>query len=162
MEAHSGTWLSNMDNDHQVNWGTLRGNLEFMEMQMSMQGNFMEHTIPTWRCWPCPFPHCQVLEEKEDTPELQVQTGFKYSLDIKIQGDMDQWAVGQMVHAAVENLEFKKHYGQNTCLIPRSRRSNGHQGRLDAIEAPSKWSNTLDRHTHTLYNLEHALVSNHP
>jgi hypothetical protein len=139
LEAHKGTWLNNLDNDHQINWGTLRGNLEFMETQMKIQGNYMEHTIPTWRYWAFPFPNCQVLEETVDLQELQVQTGFKYSLDIKVQEGMDAWTVGQMINAALENPDFKKLFGPHTCLNTRSRRSNGNQGRLDFIEAqPSK------------------------
>jgi hypothetical protein len=89
LEAHKGTWLNNMDHPHLINWGTLRSNVDFMEMQMKMQGNYMEHTIPTWRCQHDPFPNCQVLEEPDDATSLQVETGFKYSLDFKLQDGMD-------------------------------------------------------------------------
>jgi hypothetical protein len=153
LEAHKGTWLNNLENEHQINWGTLRCNLDFMECQMKIQGNFMEHTIPTWRYCAFPFPNCQVLEEAEEILELKVQTGYKYSLDIKMKDGMDTWTLGQMVMAALNDPDFKKQYGTNTNLNTRSRRSNGHQGKLDCIEAQPNWPSTSDIHTLTLYNI---------
>ena len=32
LEAHMGTWLNNNENIYQVNWGTLRANLDYMDL----------------------------------------------------------------------------------------------------------------------------------
>jgi hypothetical protein len=141
LEAHKRTWLNNMDNEHQINWGTLRCNLDFMEVQMNIQGNYMEHTIPTWRYCALPFPNCTIVEDGEDSMQLKIHTGFKYSLDIKITEGMDAWVVGQMVQAVIENPDFKLHFANNTSLNPRNRKSNANQGRLDWIEAQPNWPN---------------------
>ena len=117
--------------------------MEFMEMQMKIQGNYMEHTIPTWRCQHDPFPNCQVLEWDTEAQGLEVETGFKYSLDIKPPHDVDAWTLGQRVKDALQNEVFHGYYGKFTSFNPRSRRSNANQGRLDRIEAPPHCSNYL-------------------
>jgi hypothetical protein len=138
LEAHLGTYLNNVDNIHQVTWGCLRGNLDYMEVLMKQQGNNMEVMIPTWRCQHTEFPTTKIMDVKKEgeTATLEVHTGFKYSLDIKMTQDMDAWSVGEMIKVALENPGFKEQYGGKVHVTTASRRSNGNQGKLDRIEAP--------------------------
>lgn len=137
LQAHLGTYLNNFDNPHQVTWGALRGNLDYMEMLMKQQGNHMEVLIPTWRYQHTPFPPTKIMDTKKEgeAATLEVHTGFRYTLDIKL-GDMDKWQVGELVKLALENPDFKQMYGAKTHLTTASKRSNGHQGQMDRIEAP--------------------------
>ena len=111
-----------------MTWGALRGNLLDMELLMKQQGNNMEVLIPTWRYQHTEFPTTKIMDMKKDgdTAILEVHTGFKYSLDIKIFGDMDTWSVETM----------KEQYGGKVHLTTASRRSSGNQGKVDRIQAP--------------------------
>ena len=138
LEAHMVTYLNNSDNTHQVTWGALRGNLDYMELLMKQQGNNMEVLIPTWRYQHTEFPTTKIMDMKKDgdTAPLEVHTGFKYNLDMKIFGDMDVWSVGEMIKGALETM--KELYGGRVHLTTASTCSNGNQGKLDRIEAPTQ------------------------
>ena len=140
LEAHMGTWLKNSENIYQVNWGTLRANLDFMDHLMKEHGNQMENMVPTWHYAHVPFPTTKIVAGAAAGPDghaLAVKSGFKYSLDIKIREGHDQWSVEKMVMDALKEPSYVATYGSQTCITPKSRRSNGNHGKYDKIEAHS-------------------------
>jgi len=135
-QAHTGTWLNNNDNPHIINWGCLRCNLDHMEQLMSKQGNHMEVMVPTWRYDHSPFPLTTMVSAGlGQLGSLEVATGLKYSLDIRIGEDMEGWTVDKLVKDAFETQAFQQSWSNIAYLTPKSRRSNGNQGKHDSIEA---------------------------
>ena len=47
-EANTGTWLNNSDHPHTIDWGTLRVDLDFLEVKMKTRLAYKE-IMPTWR-----------------------------------------------------------------------------------------------------------------
>ena len=148
-QAHMGTWLNNNDNTHIINWGCLRSNLDHMEHLMSKQGNHMEVMVPTWRYDHSPFPLTTMVSAGVgQLGSLEVATGLKYSLDIRIGEDMETWTVDKLVKDALQSQAFQQSWGKIAYLTPKSRRSNGNQGKHDSIEATH---NVVHTHSKTEY-----------
>jgi hypothetical protein len=108
-----------------------------MEFQMSQPGHHMSGMIPTWRYQHSQFPKITLVSKNTGgLPSLEINTGWKYSMDIKILTPDDPWIIGEEVCKAVEDPRFKDEYGTRCYLNPTSRRSNAKQGSHDNIEAP--------------------------
>jgi hypothetical protein len=107
-----------------------------MEQLMSKQGNHMEVMIPTWRYDHSPFPLTTMVSAgRGQLGSLELATGLKYSLDIRIGEDMEGWTVDKLVKDAFETQAFQQSWSKIAYLTPKSRRSNGNQGKHDSIEA---------------------------
>jgi hypothetical protein len=103
---------------------------------MSKQGNHMEVMVPTWRYDHSPFPLTTMVSAGlGQLGSLEVATGLKYSLDIRIGEDMEGWTVDKLVKDAFETQAFQQSWSKIAYLTPKSRRSNGNQGKHDSIEA---------------------------
>jgi hypothetical protein len=107
---------------------------------MKQQGNQMELLVPSWHYVHVPFPTTKIVVGSAAGPDghaLAVKSGFKYSLDIKIREGNDEWTVNEMVMNALKGPYYVETYGAQTCITPKSRRSNGNHGKYDKIEAHS-------------------------
>jgi len=62
-----------------------------------------------------------------------MKTGYRYSLDIPLVDGKERWAVEHMLQQAFKHPRFLDHGGNKVTL--NTRRSFGHQGKQDPIEA---------------------------
>jgi hypothetical protein len=72
---------------------------------------------------------------------LTVKAGWRYSLDISLV-EKELWVVEQAVQYAFQDKTFLQNGGNKTTLNGASRRSFGHQGRMDPIEASTLFMST--------------------
>jgi len=135
LQAHLGTWLNNVDHIHLLQWGNLRCSLDWLEHKIDDHQGHYNLMIPTWRYMHSKFPSLYMHSMGGQDPPLMLKTGFRYSLDIALDQGLDKWAVERMVQHAFQNQQFLIHGGDKTTLNFASRRSFGHQGKQDAIEA---------------------------
>ena len=130
-----GTWLNNVDHPHLVNWGNLRCSLDMLEYKMEALDGHYSLMIPTWRYKQVGFPNIFIHGYGGQDPPLVMKTGLRYSLDIPLVDGRDRWSVEHLVHQAFKDPEFLQNGGDKVTLNTASRRSFGHQGKQDPIEA---------------------------
>ena len=130
-----GTWL-NLDHPYLWNWGTMRCSLELLEKKMQQQGSHHSYLIPTWRYVHSKFPKIRLWDKSmaRDDP-LTITTGLRYSLDFSLK-DNSYWEVERRLWIVFQDPEFKELYGKDIDICASSRRSFGHQGQQDPLEAP--------------------------
>ena len=135
LQAHMGTWM-HLDHPYLFNWGTLRCSLELLERKMGQYGNHHSFLVPTWRYAHSKFPKIQLWDNgiDRDAP-FNITTGWRYSLDFSLK-DLEFHDVEKRLWDVFEDREFKAKYGKDINLCAASRRSFGHQGQQDPLQAP--------------------------
>ena len=86
-EAIVGTWLNNSDHQFCVDWGSLRTDLGFQEESI-IKTSVYSHMVYTWRYDHSQFPKARVCGHTYGIA-IDVENGFKFSLDIPTQYPMD-------------------------------------------------------------------------
>ena len=143
LQAHLGTWLNNVDHPYLFTWGTLRCSLDLLEHKMGVHQGHHQLMIPTWRHCHNRFPKMLIHDfgcGQVESP-LTLKTGWRYSLDISLM-DKELWVVEQAVQYAFKDRKFLDNGGNKATFNGASRRSFGHQGRMDPIEASTLFMST--------------------
>jgi hypothetical protein len=70
-----------------------------------------------------------------------LKTGWRYSLDISLV-NKELWGVDEPIQQAFKDKTFLEHGGYNAISNGASRRSFGHQGKMDPIEASTPLHST--------------------
>ena len=132
-----GSWLNNVDHPYMLNWGTLQCSLDLLEIKMAQHQGHHNLMIPTWRYQHNKFPKMWTHDlgnQGDAQAPLTLKTGWRYSLDISLV-NKELWVVEQAIQLAFEDKTFLEHGGDKATLNGASRRSLGHQGKMDPIEA---------------------------
>ena len=130
-----GTWLNNGGRPYLLNWGNLRRSLDMLEYKMEDMDGHYQLMIPTWRYKHAQFPSTFIHQFGRQEEPLVMKTGFRYSMDIPLVDGRERWTVEHMIQQAFKDPRFLDHGGNKVTFNSASRRSFGHQGKQDPIEA---------------------------
>ena len=143
-QARKDTYLNNDDNEHQIYWGTLRSQLDYLDHKIGDDNlnrtrdgrhNYFKGLLPTWHWVHVPFPDTKIFGT---SPELPLEEDhWRFSLDFSIKEDRDHSY--QAYHRDKIDYTLRSVAAQvdkdNIDICNKSRRSAGNHGQQDRMEA---------------------------
>jgi hypothetical protein len=129
--ANMGISLNNSDHLHLPTWGCQRCDLNFLEK--INEKPHMRAIIKTWKFIHCHGPK-QHVQGKGDDEGVKMQGNYKFSFDFSF-WETDIPTLDHELKQAAQSHHMTNKWGNKVMVVPASRRSLGHKGKLDQLQA---------------------------